>query len=323
MEIQKIEYDSIKEVLNKTNLLSCSKEYINFCQAYFGAEPCFIGIFQDQKLAAVLPLFKRREKGLIYLETAPKLYTEIFFLENINVNFNQVLTYIKRNFKYDILDISLYFTNDKRVKLEGFSHHTDVYITKINEVANSEEILKKIVKQKCRNQIRYAYKHNLKKEISPDLEKFYPLYLTTMNRLGAKPKPLKYFRQLIKSFRNKLCIIFAKKENRVIGANLFIIQNDYLLLMFNVSDKRYWKYCVNNFLYWETILDGLKKGVKKFDFGINAKRDSTQIHFKQGFGARPYPIYHLTKFGSLKGQWRFYKRRVLFLFKLLSKKIWN
>jgi lipid II:glycine glycyltransferase (peptidoglycan interpeptide bridge formation enzyme) len=64
---------------------------------------------------------------------------------------------------------------------------------------------------------------------------------------------------------------------------------------------------------------GMEKGIKWFDFGINAKRDMAQIHFKQGFGAIAYPVQHLVVLKSIKAFRSAYWRRFRFMIKLIFK----
>jgi hypothetical protein len=327
MEIVKIDYQKIKEKIDSLSSIAFSQEYINFCKNFWQAKPIFLGIFENGEMTAVVPLFLRNENNLIYLDSGVKLYNEIIYFKEININFNKVVSFIKKNYKFDILEFSFcQIVNDKEIECKKFSQNTSAYILDVSGTKNSEELLAKLNK-KTRNQIKAAKKFNLELVISRDIELFYPVYLETISRLKAKPKEKKYFYDLLNAFINNFYLILAKKDGKIIGGNLFVIKNNYLMLMFNVSLREYWKYNVNDFLYWEMLKFGFDKNVRWFDFGINAKRDHDQIHFKEGFGAKPYVINHFVKINSLKAWFYVNKRKFLFLFKLLyfklRKKLWT
>jgi lipid II:glycine glycyltransferase (peptidoglycan interpeptide bridge formation enzyme) len=64
---------------------------------------------------------------------------------------------------------------------------------------------------------------------------------------------------------------------------------------------------------------GMERGIRWFDFGINAKRDEAQIHFKEGFRAYPFPIEHFIMLNSIKAFLGMYYKKFRFLIKLVFK----
>lgn len=316
MEIKKINQNELKE----TGLIGYSREYIDFCRKYWQAEPVFLGIFESGEMAAIVPLFSWQENGLVYLGSGVKLYNEIYFFKNIKIDFDALADFTRKNFSFDILEFSFcQITKGKKLENNNFTTNTLAYILDADGIKNSDELLNNLNK-KTRNQIRVSEKNDLEFSIGQDIESFYPVYAETMLRLKAIPKEKKYFDDLLSAFGEKLFIILAKKEEKIIGGSLFAINENYLMLMFNASLKEYWNLNVNNFLYWQMIKFGLEKGVRWFDFGINATRDHDQIHFKEGFGARAYPINHLVVINSCKAFFYIYKRKFLFLTKLILRK---
>lgn len=322
MEIKKINHSDVEEKLNRLLLVATSLEYINFVKNFWQAEPVFLGVLENNEIVAVIPVYVRTENGLIYLDSGVKLYSEIIYLKEININFSQVINFIKKNYKFDILEFSFcQVINSKRIEYKKFSHNTSAYILDVDGIKNLELLISRLNK-KTRNQIKAATKYNLEVLISQNIELFYPTYRETMHRLKAKPKEKKYFYDLLTAFKNNFYLILAKKDGKIIGGNLFVIKNNYLMLMFNVSLKEYWKYNVNDFLYWQTIELGLKENVRWFDFGINAQRDHNQIHFKEGFGAKAYKIDHFIKINSVKAWFYINKKKAFFLIKLVLRKIY-
>ncbi|TSD02431.1 MAG: hypothetical protein Athens071424_77 [Parcubacteria group bacterium Athens0714_24] len=320
MIIKEIKYNETAEHLNRTNLISVSEEHIDFCRNYWGAEPVCLGFFNNNNvLSAVLVLLRWQENGLIYLGASLKSYTEIIFLKDIDIDFKKIIDFIKKNFAFDILDLSICPIINNNQYLPKSNWFTATYILKTNNSASPDDLLR-AMDGKTRNQIKKSQEYNLNKENCQDVEKFYPIYCDTIERLGARPKSRKYFGDLKNYFGRNFYIIFAEKDRQAIGANLFVIKGNYLALLFNASKKDFWRYNINDFLYWETIRFGLSQGVAFFDFGLNAKRDKKQIHFKAGFGARAFPIYHSVTLNSLRAFFTIYKNKLIFLSKLLIKK---
>jgi len=321
MKIEKINFDQIKEKLVSLSPVTFSQEYINFCKNFWQAEPIFLGFFKNGEIAAVALIYKRKENGLVYLDSGVKLYSEIIYFKELSVDFNELIGFIIKNYKFDILEFSFcQIINNKNIEYKKFSQNTSAYVLGAGDIKKYEELLAGLNK-KTRNQIKAAEKYNLELVVSQDIELFYPVYLETMLRLKAKPKEKKYFYDLLNAFSNNFYLILAKKDGKIIGGNLFVIKNNYLMLMFNVSFREYWKYNVNDFLYWEMLKFGLEKSIRWFDFGINAKRDRDQIHFKEGFGAKPYVINHFVKINSLKAWFYVNKRKMFFLIKLVLRRI--
>lgn len=320
MQIKKINYEECKEEFDRSSVISCSTEYINFVREYWQAKPEFLGLFDGDKLQAVLTLFSRQEKNFNILEGAVKSYTEILYLDDVQVDLDEIIEFIKNNFKFDILELSICrVIGGKKIITKRTSQNTFAYALDASDINDVDKLLNSKIDKKTRNQIKKSYEYGLNKEISADIEKFYPLYKDSIKRFNAKPKQKKYFYDLKNAFGQNFYILFCEKDGQAVGANLFIVHNRYLSLFFSVSLKNYWKYYVNNFIYWEMIKLGMEKGTRWFDFGINAKRDEAQIHFKKGFGALAFPIEHLVILNSIKSFLSVYWKKFRFLIKLMFK----
>lgn len=317
MIIKRVDYNEIKEVVS---FISLSEKYKNFVNKFWQAGPEFLMVTEGEKRKAIIPLYSRKENGLVYLDSGVKLYNEVLFLEEVCINFKEVIDFIKSNFTFDVLDFSLInFKNKGKINYPKFSENTCAYILKI-ETKNSGQLFTEINK-KTRNQIKAAIKNGIEISLDNDIDDFYPIYESTMTRLGAKAKEKKYFTDLKDAFQNDFYLLSAKKDGKIIGGNIFVVNNNYLMLMFNSSLKEYWKYYVNDLLYWRMIEIGLEKGIKWFDFGINARRDHDQIHFKEGFGAKAFPIKHILVLNSVKSRYLLNKKRIIYLMKIVLKKL--
>lgn len=301
ISIGKIDYEKFKPFLDSLDLISTSSEWVKFVDVNLGSKPCFFGVFEDGRLGFVIPAFETVAGELIGV---PKLYTEIVTCSGgqKTLPLVDILTFFKKNrdfnsVKFSICSIlsSSFFIFEK----EGAEVKRVAHVLK-PETLDESEILAKIISHKTRNQIVTSGKRgNFEVKVGDALDEFYKLYLVGAKRLKSIPKEFGFFSDLAKSFGGNFRIIFTYHGRTLAGANLTLIKNKYLHLMFNVSDEKFFKDNVNNFLYWETIKFGLARGIKIFDFGPSSIRDKSHHHFKEGFGAKPVPIYDFVSYNSL------------------------
>ncbi len=301
ISVEKIDYEKFKPFLESLDLISASLEWADFIGRSLGGRPCYFGIFENGRLSFIVPAFETVAKELIGV---PKLYTELIVYDgnekipptiDILAFFgkNQVFSSIKFSI-CPILNLNFSIPEETGVKMKRMTH-----ILK-PKTFDENEILTRIISHKTRNQIITAGKRgNFEVKIGNLSDEFYKLYLVSIKRLKSTPKEFGFFSNLEKSFKENLRIIFAYRGQALAGANLALIKNKYLHLMFNVSDARFFKDNINDFIYWETIRFGLAKGIEIFDFGPSSIRDKSHHHFKEGFGAKPVPIYDFVSYNSL------------------------
>ena len=139
---------------------------------------------------------------------------------------------------------------------------------------------------KTRNQVRNSLKAGFSTTTAKPGAEFYALYESAMGRLGTRPKPRSWFESFEKSFGDDVVCIEARKGGELVGANYCMKNGKYALLMYNVSDQRFWNENVNNFLYDETIVWAIREGITMLDFGPATVADERHNHFKRGYGAQ-------------------------------------
>jgi len=139
---------------------------------------------------------------------------------------------------------------------------------------------------KTRNQVRKSLKAGFYMTAGKPSAEFYVLYENAMERLRTRPKPRGWFESFEKSFGDDVVCIEARKDGELVGANYCVKNGNYALLMYNVSDQRFWSENVNNRLYDETIVWAIREGITMLDFGPSTAGDERHNHFKRGFGAQ-------------------------------------
>jgi hypothetical protein len=124
---------------------------------------------------------------------------------------------------------------------------------------------------KERNIIRKAQAYQLKFEAIEDLEslreKFYPLYLRTMKRLGSPPHPFIYFSGLWQQLRPNLHVFIIIYRSRPVAALAVWAVGRTVHITDMVSDERFFFVKPNDLAIWEFLKWAYHRGFKIFDFG--------------------------------------------------------
>ncbi len=192
-----------------------------------------------------------------------------------------------------------------------------------------------LYEKKTRNLVRKSYKNDFVLKVGKPPENFYNFYKSSIVRLGGKPKSPVWFLELENNLSEHILTFSLFDKDKLIATNFCLIADDYVYLMFNVSDPEYWDYAVNDRLYDELIKWGIERGISHVDFGPSVTGDSSHNHFKEGFGAKRWYtlnqrfgglLYRLNAFlrqkkynlgllysgGLVKGTWKLFKaKRIL------------
>lgn len=139
--------------------------------------------------------------------------------------------------------------------------------------------------KKTRNQVRKSYLNDLRVEVGVPPRGFYDLYIANIERLKSIPKNRGYF-EVLEEFLGEaiLCVsIFA--GDVLVGCNYAIVSQNYITLLLNLSNSKYWNLNINDRLYDELIAWAIKNNIEFIDFGPSVRRDESHNHFKEGFGA--------------------------------------
>ncbi len=133
------------------------------------------------------------------------------------------------------------------------------------------DIFWKKLDPKERNILRKAESYKLKIELANNMEtlkeKFYPLYLRTMKRLGSPPHPLIYFLNLFHYLRPYLKIFIVNFKTRPVAALIAWAVGVTVHITDMVSDERFFFVKPNDLAIWEFLSWAYNEGFKIFDFG--------------------------------------------------------
>jgi lipid II:glycine glycyltransferase (peptidoglycan interpeptide bridge formation enzyme) len=117
------------------------------------------------------------------------------------------------------------------------------------------------------------------------LDDFYRLMLLTRRRHNIPPQPKRWFEDLIECFGDALKIRVAFKDSRAISAILTLRHKDTLIYKYGCSDAKFHPLGGVQFLFWKTILDAKKDGLRVFDLGRSEWGHAGLTTFKDHWGA--------------------------------------
>ncbi len=157
-----------------------------------------------------------------------------------------------------------------------------------------EQVWKRSLSSKCRNQIRKAEKSPIttRSGCSEALVRdFHTLLARTHHRHGSPVLP----RALFEAMAGRIATTYylTYHDQRPI-AGLVAVEDDGLTWVpWAASDRACLRFCPNHQAYWRAVRDALERGARVFDFGRSPYGGNT-YRFKVQWGAEPLAISLLT-----------------------------
>jgi FemAB-related protein (PEP-CTERM system-associated) len=151
----------------------------------------------------------------------------------------------------------------------------------------------KAIGPKTRNQVRKAEKERLVAERTggEGVAEFYRVWRVNMRDLGSPAHHRRWFESIFRHFGEGASTYLVRLAGgRVIGGLVALEFGDGRVVPWASSDRRYFRLCPNNLLYWTVIRDALVGGRDAFDFGRSSIGSGT-YKFKRNWGADEVPLY--------------------------------
>jgi len=146
------------------------------------------------------------------------------------------------------------------------------------------------IPRKQRRMVRVGQQSGLVSRVSADdLDVFFDLYARSVRNLGTPVFPRRYFRLLVKHFPDDCIILTVRHGNTPVAAVMSFFFNDTVLPYYAGSRHEFFRYAVNDFMYWELMRHARARGVQVFDFG-RSKKGTGAYDFKCHWGFEPEPL---------------------------------
>jgi Acetyltransferase (GNAT) domain len=143
-------------------------------------------------------------------------------------------------------------------------------------------------KDSTQRKIRRAQREGLTEKAGRSdllLDIFYRLQLLTRRRHQLPPQPREWFRNLIDSFGEALKIRVAFKDKQPVASILTLCHKQTLVYKYGCSDARFNNLGGMHLLFWRSIQDANRCGLRVFDLGRSDTENKGLITFKDRWGA--------------------------------------
>lgn len=174
----------------------------------------------------------------------------------------------------------------------GKPHRPKLYVTFERALPGDENELMNSFPRDVRRMIRQAEKHGLHSEFGREelLDEFYEVYAVSLRRLGTPVFPKKLFAEFLREFPAESDILLIRQNRKVAAAVLSFYFRDTVMPYYAGAYEEFYRAGVNNFLYWELMRCGGRRGFTRFDFG-RSKLGTGACEFKRGWRMieRPLP----------------------------------
>jgi len=137
-------------------------------------------------------------------------------------------------------------------------------------------------------------------ETISDLRAWYGLYLQTMRRLVAVPKPYRFFELAWQRLRPQglLRLLLAEHveagQHRLVSGLLFLQWGQTISYIFAGWRREDQELRPNDFLHWQAIQEACAEGFRWYDFGNVRVGDQGLIQFKSKWGTEAKAIYRYS-----------------------------
>jgi FemAB-related protein (PEP-CTERM system-associated) len=157
-------------------------------------------------------------------------------------------------------------------------------------LADTDEANMAAIPRKQRRMIRVGQQSGLVSRVdSSQLDVFYDLYARSVRDLGTPVFPRRYFQLLLERFGSACDLLTIWHERTAVAGVMSFYFNDTVLPYYAGSRRDYFRYAVNDFMYWELMRHARARGVRWFDFG-RSKKGTGAYDFKSHWGFEPEPL---------------------------------
>ena len=171
----------------------------------------------------------------------------------------------------------------------GFCHASQVFcFHQLDLRPDLAELLAHCHKSSTQRKIQRAEREGLIYETGRSgalLDAFWTLFLITRRRHGVPPQPKAWFRNLIGCLGDALQIRVAYKDKQPVAAILTLRHKDTLVYKYGCSDTRCNNLGGTQLLFWRSIEEAKRDGLRVFDLGRSDCGNTGLIEFKDRWGA--------------------------------------
>lgn len=256
----------------------------------------YIMAFQEEKLSGVLPLteVKSRLFGHALVSVPFGVYGGICSLNSkTDRALSNSAAILGKLIGVDYVELRNEFILSGLPKDSADSPNwqtKDMYVTFKRELYPDVDENFQAIPGKQRRMIRQGIKSGLISKIGyqEHVKDFYNIYARSVKALGTPVFPFCYFLNIMDTFPQTF-ILSVWKDNKMVAGVMTFIFKDSLMPYYGGALKKYYKYAVNDFMYWELMKYGCENKFRVFDFG-RSKKGTGAYEFKRHWGFEPMAL---------------------------------
>ena len=176
--------------------------------------------------------------------------------------------------------------------LDGSEFHVreGLYYCFRRPLADTDEENLAAIPRKQRRMVRVGQQSGLVSRTGgDDLDAFYDLYARSVRHLGTPVFQRRYFRLLLQRWPEESLLLTVWRDGTPVAGVLSFFFNDTVLPYYAGSRREFYRYAVNDFMYWELMRLARARGARVFDFG-RSKKGTGAYEFKCHWGFEPEPL---------------------------------
>jgi len=175
---------------------------------------------------------------------------------------------------------------------DGFHVRAGLYYRFRRALLPTDEENFAAIRRKQRRMVRVGQQAGLVARVgSEDVATFHDLYARSVHHLGTPVFPVRYFRRLLERFPDECTLLTVWHERTPVAGVLSFFFNGTVLPYYAGSRREFFRYAVNDFMYWELMRDARARGMRMFDFG-RSKKGTGAYEFKCHWGFEPEPFQY-------------------------------
>lgn len=172
----------------------------------------------------------------------------------------------------------------------AFQMREGLYYRFRRSLLSSDEENFAAIPRKQRRMVRVGQQSGLVARVSrDDLDVFYDLYARSVRNLGTPVFSRRYFRRFLERFPEDCVLLTVRHNGTPAAAVLSFFFDDTVLPYYAGSRSEFFRYAVNDFMYWELMRYARQRGARMFDFG-RSKKGTGAYDFKCHWGFEPEPF---------------------------------
>lgn len=260
----------------------------------YGYKPIRIAFLKHGDLVGVLPvalvnsvLFGRKMVSQPFSEYGGPLVDPTLDSADIASMYDLLDAYLTTERKIRVLEMHGDHGIAPHLRQNRFAQRNPHHVAILTLDRPVEEIWQKVVQYSVRKGVNKARGNSVTafEDCSEEVirQRFFPLYLSSMKRLGVPPHSIAYYLRCFEYFGSRMKIFWASKDGEILAGLLGFVSGNRVNIVNIVSKASAWSMAPNDLIHWEFIKWAAEAGLKFFDFG--SVRYDGQRTYKKKWGA--------------------------------------